>query len=48
MTWQGRCLVFTKNSLPIRQVFIYNGEKGEIMKSTHIMLRPNTNLNRYL
>lgn len=43
MTGQGRCLIFNKNGMPIGQVLIPNRDKGEMMKSTHVMLRPNTN-----
>ena len=43
MTGQGRCMIFNKNGIPIGQILIPAREKGEMLRSTHIMLRPDTN-----
>lgn len=43
MTGQGRCLIFNSSGSPIGQILIPGREEGKMMKSTHVMLRPDTN-----
>lgn len=43
MCGQGRFLIFNRNGFPIGQILIPGREKGEMAKSTHLAIRPDTN-----
>ncbi|GAA3630779.1 SMP-30/gluconolactonase/LRE family protein [Lactobacillus hamsteri] len=43
MCGQGRFLIFNKNGFPIGQILLPGRERGDMLKSTHIIIRPNTN-----
>ncbi len=42
MCGQGRFLVFNKNGFPIGQILLPGRAQGDMLKSTHIILRPHT------
>lgn len=42
MCGQGRFLVFNRNGLPIGDILIPGRERGHMLKSTHIAIRPGT------
>lgn len=42
MCGQGRFLIFNKNGFPIGQILLPGREKGDMLKSTHIIIRPHT------
>lgn len=43
MCGQGRFLIFNRNGFPIGQILLPGREKGDMLKSTHIIIRPHTN-----
>lgn len=42
MCGQGRFLVFNRNGCPIGQILLPGREKGDMLKSTHITIKPGT------
>lgn len=43
MCGQGRFLVFNPNGIPISQILLPGRDHGDMLKSTHITIRPGTN-----
>lgn len=43
MCGQGRFLIFNKNGFPIGQILLPGRENDDMLKSTHIIIRPGTN-----